>query len=53
MASRYFTLEEANRAVAELRPVVEQMVEHRRRFLDAQERRGARSRSRRARTAAT
>ncbi len=41
MASRYFTLDEANRAVAELRPVVEQMVEHRRRFLDAQERRGA------------
>jgi len=41
MAPRYFTLEEANRAVVELLPVVEQMVEHRRRFLDAQERRGA------------
>jgi hypothetical protein len=41
MPPRYFTLDEANRAVAELRPVVEQMVEHRRRFLDAQGRRGA------------
>jgi hypothetical protein len=40
MASRYFTLEEANRTVGELRPVVEQMVEHRKRFLSAQERRG-------------
>ena len=41
MAPRYFTLEEANQAVAELRPVVEQMVEHRKRFLEAQVRRGA------------
>ena len=41
MAPRYFTLEEANRAVGELRPVVEQMVEHRRRFVVAQRRRGA------------
>jgi hypothetical protein len=41
MAPRYFTLEEANRAVGELRPVVEQMVEHRQRFLAAQRRRGA------------
>ena len=41
MAPRYFTLEEANRAVGELRPVVERMVEHRRRFVAAQERRGA------------
>ena len=32
MAPRYFTLEEANRAVDELRPVVEQLVEHRRLF---------------------
>jgi hypothetical protein len=40
MAPRYFTLEEANAAVAELRPVVERMVEHRRRFLDARKRRG-------------
>jgi hypothetical protein len=36
MAPRYFTLEEANRAVDELRPVVEQMVETRGRFLTAQ-----------------
>jgi hypothetical protein len=40
MEPRYFTLEEANAAVAELRPVVERMVEHRRRFLDARNRRG-------------
>ncbi len=40
MAPRYFTLQEANRAVAELRPVVEEMVEHRRRFREAQEQRG-------------
>lgn len=40
MAPRYFTLEEANAAVADLRPVVEQMVEHRQRFLAAQHRRG-------------
>jgi hypothetical protein len=39
MAPRYFTLEQANRTVAELRPVVEQLVEHRRRFLTAQEKR--------------
>ena len=36
MAPRYFTLEEANRAVDELRPVVEQLVETRGRFLTAQ-----------------
>ncbi len=40
MAPRYFTIEEANAAVDDLRPVVEQMVEHRRRFLVAQHRRG-------------
>ena len=39
MASRYFTLDEANEAVDELRPVVERMVEHRRRFLVAQQQR--------------
>ena len=39
MAPRYFTVEEANRAVDALRPVVEQLVEHRRRFLAARERR--------------
>jgi hypothetical protein len=40
MAPRYFTLDEANEAVEELRPVVERMVEHRRRFLVAQQQRG-------------
>ena len=40
MAPRYFTLEEANRAVDELRPVVEQLVEHRRLFAEAQSKRG-------------
>lgn len=40
MAPRYFTLDEANEAVEELRPVVERMVEHRRRFLVARDRRG-------------
>ncbi|MDP9491752.1 MAG: DUF2203 domain-containing protein, partial [Actinomycetota bacterium] len=40
MAPRYFTLEEANAALDDLRPVVEQMVEHRQRFLVAQHRRG-------------
>ncbi|HEX7254498.1 MAG TPA: DUF2203 domain-containing protein [Gaiellaceae bacterium] len=39
MAPRYFTVEQANRAVDELRPVVDQMVEHRRRFLAVQEQR--------------
>jgi hypothetical protein len=39
MAPRYFTLDEANEAVDELRPVVERMVEHRRRFLVAQQQR--------------
>ena len=39
MASRYFTLDEANAAVDELRPVVERMVETRRRFREAQQRR--------------
>ena len=40
MAGRYFTLEQANRAVVELRPVVEQLVEHRQRLLSAQAKRG-------------
>jgi hypothetical protein len=35
---REFTLEEANTAVAELRPIVERMVEHNRRLVDAQRR---------------
>ena len=42
MPPRYFTLEEANRAVAELRPVVEQLVEHRRRFREAENAMGLR-----------
>ncbi len=40
MAPRYFTVEEANAALDGLRPVVEQLVEHRRRFLVAQQQRG-------------
>lgn len=40
MPPRYFTVEQANAALDDLRPVVEQMVEHRRRFLVAQDRRG-------------
>jgi hypothetical protein len=40
MPPRYFTLEEANRTVDELRPVVEEMVEHHGRFTAAQQRRG-------------
>ena len=35
MPPRYFTLDEANAVVEELRPVVEQMVEHRRRLVSA------------------
>ena len=41
MAPRYFTLDEANAAVDELRPVVEEMVMHHRRLLEAQARRAA------------
>lgn len=36
MPPRYFTLDEANRMLARLRPIVEQMVEHRRRLQAAQ-----------------
>lgn len=39
MPPRYFTVEEANRAVDELRPVVEELVQHHRRFVEAQARR--------------
>lgn len=39
MPPRYFTLEQANQAVEELRPVVERMVAHHGRFLAAQARR--------------
>jgi hypothetical protein len=38
VAERIFTLEEANAAVAELRPVVERMVEHGRKLAAAQRR---------------
>ncbi len=38
MTERIFTLEEANAAVAELRPVVERMVEHGRKLAAAQRR---------------
>jgi hypothetical protein len=37
MAPRYFTPEEANAALDELRPLAEQMVEHRRALVAAQE----------------
>ena len=41
MAPRYFTLDEANEALAELGPLAEQMVGHRRELADAQGRRAA------------
>jgi hypothetical protein len=41
MAPRYFTLEEANEALAELGPLAEQMVEHRRELVEAQGRRAS------------
>jgi hypothetical protein len=41
MAPRYFTLEEANDALAELRPLAEQMVEQRRELVEAQGRRAS------------
>lgn len=41
MAPRYFTLDEANEALVELRPLAEQMVEHRRELLEAQGRRAS------------
>jgi hypothetical protein len=41
MAPRYFTLDEANEALAELAPLAEQMVEHHRELVDAQGRRAA------------
>ncbi len=39
VAARYFTVEQANEALRELRPVAEEMVEHHRRLLEAQVRR--------------
>jgi len=41
MAPRYFTLEEANEALEELRPLAEQMVERRRELVQAQARRAS------------
>ena len=39
MPSRYFTYEEAAEALADVRPLAEQMVEHRRKFTRAEHRR--------------
>jgi hypothetical protein len=39
VADRYFTPEEANQALAQVRPLAERMVEHRRRLLSATARR--------------
>jgi hypothetical protein len=41
MAPRYFTLDEAQEALGELRPLAEQMVERRRELVEAQARRAA------------
>ena len=41
MAPRYFTLEEANAALVELRPIAEEMVAKRRELVEAQGRRAA------------
>jgi hypothetical protein len=41
MAPRYFTLDEANAALRELRPLAEEMVERRRELVGAQSRRAA------------
>ena len=41
MAPRYFTLDEANEALDELRPVAEEMVERRRELVEAQVRRAS------------
>jgi hypothetical protein len=45
MAERYFTPEEANEALAAVRPLAEQLVAHRRALLDAQERQAELSRT--------
>jgi hypothetical protein len=39
VATRYFTPEEANEALEQVRPLAEQMVDHRRRFVRAEARR--------------
>ena len=41
MAPRYFTPEEANEALAEVRPLAEELVRHRRELVEAQARREA------------
>jgi hypothetical protein len=41
VAPRYFTLEEANEALAAVRPLTEQLVAHRRALVEAQARRAA------------
>lgn len=41
MADRYFTLEEANEALGAVRPLTEELVEHRRSLLELQERQAA------------
>jgi hypothetical protein len=41
MAPRYFTLDEANAALEELRPLAEEMVAHRRQLVEAQSLRAA------------
>jgi hypothetical protein len=41
MPPRYFTLDEANHALEELRPLAEQMVEYRRELVEAQGRRAS------------
>ena len=41
MEERYFTVEEANHALAEVRPLTEELVEHRRALVELQERQSA------------
>ena len=41
MEERYFTVEEANEALAEVRPLAEELVSHRRAFVELQERQSA------------
>jgi hypothetical protein len=41
VAPRYFTPEEANEALSTVRPLVEQLVEHRRALVEAESRQGA------------
>ena len=41
MEERYFTVDEANEALAEVRPLTEELVEHRRALVELQERQSA------------